>query len=189
MKLGFFKVKSFFAILLITVSFSANSTVIFEISGVTAGVPFPGYHSIYKNSAELTSNYGFSLDSIKDIYLGLDLTGYNYYLNESELALFETNIGTETIVDNDTGHYLSVVKDAYIVDVLTEVKLYSGTLSIESEYVDSTESTDGFGLFTMSFDAPLAVPQAVPEPGVIVLFSLGLAGLGFVRKRKQSQLK
>ncbi len=65
MKSGFFMVKSFFAILLITASFSANSTVIFEISGVTAGVPFPGYHSIYKNSAELTSNYGFSLDSIK----------------------------------------------------------------------------------------------------------------------------
>ena len=37
----------------------------------------------------------------------------------------------------------------------------------------------GFAIRGLSFQ-----PEAVPEPGAFVLFGLGLAGLGFARRRR-----
>ena len=55
-------------------------------------------------------------------------------------------------------------------------------------YVEGNGQTDGFELRTASFTANEAAPHnPVPEPGTLMLFGLGLAGLAVCSKRRHNR--
>jgi PEP-CTERM putative exosortase interaction domain len=60
----------------------------------------------------------------------------------------------------------------------------SGPLSSGTYRMDMVAVGADWGLNSYAFDFVVEAPSAVPEPGTLALFGLGLAGLGFARRRR-----
>ena len=55
---------------------------------------------------------------------------------------------------------------------------------------DNLSERSGVGIRLNANDSHLSpTPLTVPEPGIIYLFALGLAGMGFSRRMKESRLQ
>jgi hypothetical protein len=96
-------------------------------------------------------------------------------------ALIDT-IFSDTNTSNDNFEYTTVV-DSSILGFSGSISMNDTILStfipIEARYIMMNFASDG-----VAIDEIEVTGSAVPEPSVLALLGLGLAGLGFSRKRK-----
>ena len=144
----------------------------------------------------------FTLESTLDDLFDIDILGTSF--NIRSLTALEIGTGTETFtlssLDwlNFPNGYISGVSLVGVAGVnglaLSDISFTEDSVTVDlSETSWSRNSRAGVRL-TVSHGAPefalLAAPNptalAVPEPTTLALFAIGLAGMGFARKKRKS---
>ena len=138
----------------------ANATLIFDFSWDSSEGAVTGVIEGLIDSPIEQEALQVTITSLNGIATDLDLIG-----------------GSQTVFTNE----FEVVNKKLAVAVLTSTG--------PQFYLQMSTNTANFeysGVQYQSFSAPILNRVSVPEPSTVVLLSLGLAGLSFVRYRKQS---
>jgi len=94
------------------------------------------------------------------------------------------NISTGTLTDpTDLANFTGTGLESFLLSGLAPVT-YTGHVS-NGYNASLGGTTDAGGYATVTYNYSDGNTPGVPEPGTIALFGLGLAGIGFVRRRHQ----
>ena len=125
-------------------------------------------------------NNSFDKDrkTVKKLFLPLLLTGLVSLLNLNQVSASYI-IQMESDADASAGNELySITYDSY-ADILTDTQASSNFSSFDSSSVWSTTGLAYDGVKTVSEPS-----IGIPEPSIIALFTVGLIGIRFARRRQ-----
>ena len=126
-----------------------------------------------RNRVDPVTGYTRTAPTIFHTVIGerFDTNDYKFSVNHD----FDTGVSS-------AGPYLSAVRSVFTTPIDSTDGLYAQVFLWTG---DNRNSNIEFGEVNLTVRGDIANPIAVPEPGALTLFGIGLIGLGSVRNRKR----